>query len=58
MVTSEFLCGDDGFGDCVILRITSPLNPEGYRDEYYENEIGLVHSEDQSGEGTLDIQQP
>lgn len=55
-VTSAFLCGGDGLGDCVILRITSPLSPGGYRDEYYQNGVGLVHSENQDGEDALDIQ--
>ena len=55
-VTSEFMCGSDGSGDCVILRITSPLWAEGYRDEYYQSGTGLVHSENQNGEETVDIQ--
>ena len=55
-VTSPFMCGGDGGNDCVILRITSPRWAEGYRDEYYESGTGLVHSEDQIGEETVDIQ--
>ena len=51
-VDSDFLCD----GDCIILRITSPLSPGGYRDEYYKNGIGLIHSEDQNGENDVDLQ--
>ncbi|MBE9539393.1 MAG: hypothetical protein IMF06_09945 [Proteobacteria bacterium] len=57
-MASDFVCGSEGTGDCLILRITTPLSPEGYRDEYYEIGKGLVYSENQIGEETLDIIQP
>jgi len=50
--------GVECVGDCIVLRITSPLAPEGYRDEYYESGTGLIHSENQGGDDTLYIVQP
>ena len=51
-VASDYIC----VSECVILRITSPLGPDGYTDEYYESGIGLVHSEDQDNENDMDLQ--
>lgn len=34
---------------CLILRVTSPLHPGAYRDEYYLDGQGLVRSEDHPG---------
>ena len=51
-VESELTCESD----CIILRVTSPLMPEGHSDEYYQLGTGLISSENEDGGDRVELQ--